>query len=697
MKHMAPSRLTEVLSTLATGVILSGVLLGAGQFPFHSDTGTAAPAPSSLAPLVFGGPPALPNLPAEAGTVGPSSSGAIAQIPPANTGTGIPVGKGPAGVLYDPLDQQVFVANFASGNPGNGSPGNISVLDGTTYHPASSPISVGLNPVALSLNTSNDTIFVANLGSNNLTVVDGGTNRVLVRDIPTGHNPIALAYDSKNGFTYVVNWLSDNVTVVTHTNLSRLPNGTITWVPGPSIPVGVRPVGIAYDDRNGLLYVANYGSWTVNNSATITVINGTTNQVQGPPISVPTQPTAVSYDPVNGRVYVESFICNLVVGNLTVIDPANRTVDRSAIPVGNQCPPTIYPISAMALASDTNFLYVPNEGSGNLSVINLANEKVVVPSEGAGSAPDGAAYDVLTGQVLVSNFGSDNLTAVQASRAGSLNIVRFIESGLPAGSSLTLAISNSNYGNQSASGQGSEVEFSLLNGSYQYLVSPVAGYWTNYRGTVLVQGASVNRTVVFAPFTYRISFIETGLPDGILWGVRIDGVTATSSSPGELSLSEPNGTYSYTVSPNPGYMASWTGIVYVNASADAVTVHFSQVKYTLTFEESGLPKGTDWGLTVGNLSAVSDRSNLTVELPNGTYLFVVTPVAGYTVNSSSQIEVSGENTSASLSFLPSTPPVSGAGPITSWAIPLLAGTILGIAVGAGIAYTLLLRSRPKQH
>jgi YVTN family beta-propeller protein len=119
----------------------------------------------------------------------------------AKTGTvvaNIPVCCYPFGGVYDPANNQVYVANTNSDilSPTfTNSSGSVSAID--TYN--------------------------------------------VVRTIPVGNDPIGVAYDSATNRIYVSNTGSQSVSVI---------NGTIDTLIGTPIPVQIFPWGIAYDSVN---------------------------------------------------------------------------------------------------------------------------------------------------------------------------------------------------------------------------------------------------------------------------------------------------------------------------------------------------------------------------------------------------------------------------------------------------------------
>jgi hypothetical protein len=255
--------------------------------------------------------------------------------------------------------------------------------------------------------------------------------------------------------------------------------------------------------------------------------------------------------------------------------------------------------------------------------------------------------------------------------------VTFLSSGLPAGTTWYLNLSNG----RSLHTNASRISTNLTNGNYTYNATASDTYRAT--GNFSVSGANVTVNVAFKmllPKTYQIEFVETGLSSGTTWNVTLNGSLKTSSS-SSLIFEETNGSYSYTVGAVIGFTASpGSGVVTVPGSNESISVDFTPniivSKYNVTFVETGLV-GVTWfvNLTDGH-SAYSTSNTITFLLPNGTYeysissassLFEPTPALGtFIVNGASQQKnVIFSGAPLSLTFEESGLP-SG----TSWSVTL---------------------------
>jgi len=185
-----------------------------------------------------------------------------------------------------------------------------------------------------------------------------------------------------------------------------LSNGTL--LPGNFLTAnGIDPNGLTLDPANGEVYV------TCDLSNSVLVVNEFTGTVVGA-ISVSPQsyPNAVAYDPVNGYLYVVDGDVPLSTvrglsqgqfgpyahGNVTVIDGADQTI-VTTIPTGSDP-------DGLAFDNATGDFYVTNWGSDNLTVINATTDQAVGAIGAGGLWPNNVVYDPKNGDLYVDNAGS---------------------------------------------------------------------------------------------------------------------------------------------------------------------------------------------------------------------------------------------------------------------------------------------------
>ncbi len=231
--------------------------------------------------------------------------------------------------------------------------------------------------------------------------------------------------------------------------------------------------------------------------------------------------------------------------------------------------------------------------------------------------------------------------------------ITFIESGLPSGTLWSVTLNGS-----SQSSPGLPIHFTERNGSYSYQIAGVAGFTPSPAlGTLDVAGANATVSVTFAPYVTvqsEVTFNETGLPGGTNWSVALGG-TDLSSTGSSIQFSETNGSYSYTVGSVPGYVASpLSGNVTVNGAPQSLTIAFARLAsatYTVVFNESGLPSGTMWSVTLISGVKTSITESITFNETNGTYTYIVGGATGYTPSpSSGNVSIHGQGVTTQIEY-----------------------------------------------
>ncbi|MGB6443222.1 MAG: thermopsin family protease, partial [Thermoplasmata archaeon] len=222
--------------------------------------------------------------------------------------------------------------------------------------------------------------------------------------------------------------------------------------------------------------------------------------------------------------------------------------------------------------------------------------------------------------------------------------VTFSEHGLPFGINWQVTV-NGVTGTVAGNGANQSLSFSEVSGSYEYTIAPIAG-WTQSTlppsGFLTVSGAPVAEPrVLYTEVTYSVTFSENGLPAGQTWGVTLNGVTGSLTTVAGTNSIEftgvPDGTYSYSIAAVSGWHESAvaaTGIVVVNGAAVSVSMTYTEVTYSATFSEEGLPSGLPWQVTLNSvektLTTDGGTDSLTFTgLPNGTYSYTVADNPGY--------------------------------------------------------------------
>ena len=153
--------------------------------------------------------------------------------------------------------------------------------------------------------------YVANYASGTVTPINTATNKAS-SPITVGDEPVAIALTPNGKTAMVVNEGSDTVT----------PIHTATNVAGPAISVGDEPDAIGITPNGKTAYVVNEGSDTV---TPIRISDG----VVGPPIKVGDSPRLIAIAPNGITAYVTNFYSNSVTPIHLPNDKAMRAIDLS--------------------------------------------------------------------------------------------------------------------------------------------------------------------------------------------------------------------------------------------------------------------------------------------------------------------------------------------------------------------------------
>jgi hypothetical protein len=136
------------------------------------------------------------------------------------------------------------------------------------------------------------------------------------------------------------------------------------------------------------------------------------------------------------------------------------------------------------------------------------------------------------------------------------------------------------------------------------------------------------------------------------WIVSLAGVVVASTN-STVKFAEPNGTHLYTVrTTDVGYMPSlYSGTVKLDGSRASVQVNFVPTITKAYFDETGLPPRTNWSVSVVGQRLNSTLIYILFEVLNGTYVYTVGPVPGYSaIPSSGVVTVNWTTVAVSIQF-----------------------------------------------
>lgn len=267
--------------------------------------------------------------------------------------------------------------------------------------------------------------------------------------------------------------------------------------------------------------------------------------------------------------------------------------------------------------------------------------------------------------------------------------VTFTATGLPPGTAWWVNLTSG----PAFQSNTSTLSFTEPNGSYPYTVASAdrSVGASPSSGVLTVNGSAVSVGVAFSSSIFPVSFSQSGLPGDLPWSVTVTGQTAVVGRGASVAFTEPNGTYDFTIqalnlsySADPGH-----GQFTVNGAGVSESVVFVPDLFPLAFLEQGLPAGTSFSVTVQGIIGSSTNGSIVWHELNGSYLYTVGNVPGYTLNGSQQGEavVHGHSVTVTLDFVQAAGAgSSGALPSSGAGFPLVGFLAAAIAVGAAAGF-----------
>jgi DNA-binding beta-propeller fold protein YncE len=350
------------------------------------------------------------------------------------------VGNGPTGLAYDAQTHTLYSANQNSNSLSVIATKSCSAgkTTGCEQHVGTLAVGAGALPQGVALDTSTDTLYVADAGTDTIAVINMKTCNA--SDRSGCAHPLATVADPEGpGPGIAVNPLTDTIYVANAgTPYPSTAGHTVSVIDGatcnatatsgcrqipPTVTVGYQPVSVAIDPVNDTVYVADAG--IANNADTVSVINGTNcdatrtagcNQAPAS-ITVGTAPFAIALDESTDTAYTANFDS----ASVSVIDIA--TCNASTTSGCGQNPTTVAVGShpwALTLNDANHTLFVANNQDDTLSAIDASTCNAaestsctqVAPTSQVGAGPQALATDPSTGTVYAADFSAASISVV---------------------------------------------------------------------------------------------------------------------------------------------------------------------------------------------------------------------------------------------------------------------------------------------
>ena len=242
--------------------------------------------------------------------------------------------------------------------------------------------------------------------------------------------------------------------------------------------------------------------------------------------------------------------------------------------------------------------------------------------------------------------------------------IHFFENGLPQGTAWTLSLyyPNGTFRAFSSLFQDSRT-INLSNGLYYYQVGMSSSFRPDStEGSIYVNNStylvSPSSTITYQSPLHVLTFYESGLPSSATWSLSLTDNAVSLNATGDafepIVFQVPNGTYYYQVryGGNPSYTSPNSGGYVWLTGSSTITLQFHDTLNLVTFNESGLPQGQSFQVTMnGTIENSNGFQSVTFSLPNGTYYFTVSTKFPYAAHDASGfVTVSGSSTTVNLIF-----------------------------------------------
>ena len=413
-------------------------------------------------------------------------------------------------------------------------------------------------------------LFFLNSTADNMSEYNISTGSVIQYPLPSGFNAVQVIagkpgtlYVSGSGLGYVMAFNESKGTFTGTIDLNGSAGGNT--YSGNNVTAG------EYDPLNGYVYFSSLSSFAPNAASNFTVFNPVTGKVISSFRGLNSSGAAsMFFDPMNQKIYAAELAGDVV----TVLSPQtyyNVTVLEQGLPAGTAW--------TLRLSNGETF------STSGPSITFLAENDTPY------------TFTVLSGNSsYTGSSGSFRLSGspiqVQVNFTLVTYTVTFTESGLPSGTTWYVNLSNG----QSFNGTGTSITFSEPNGTYHYSIAAVNKSWSSAGGGFTVTGGQASKSIAFTLVTYTISFTESGLPSGTTWYVNIGGTayhgTTTNSTSDVISISLPNGSYSYSVNRISGYtITNGSGNFTVSGHGTSIVVKFSRNSGGISFTDVGIIAG----------------------------------------------------------------------------------------------------------
>ncbi|MGP6220617.1 hypothetical protein [Caldiplasma sukawensis] len=497
------------------------------------------------------------------------------------------------------------------------SPKNLSLLKPLkSFNPSMEEQNNGYNNILtgngvltdLAVDSSSNMIFSI-LQNNGIIVPYNITTGMYLKNITLGSNsyPACEYYDNQNGYLYVSNRGTGNLTIINGRTLSIIENISFPSLKGSDF-------AITQSTNSQDIYLFGFNITNPENGTSFILSNtGEILMEHNYTKLCPQNLIFGQYALLSPTMYGQ----DLLIANGTGIDVLNLSSGHQAY----YAAPKYYCTGLLVPYGQNGKFIVSNKENNTTLIFNAISSSFcygpTIPGEVLGGY-----FDPLNGYLYVSSEST-----AFCSCTGNITIIT------PSNGKVVMSILIRE--------PQSNIEFSSINQTIFSL---------NFNG----------RESIFHSYAvtkaYNISFEESGLQANGTWFVNITGMNSSGAllSGSVYSVNLKQGNYTYTIGTSNKKFTATGGTIYANSSK-TVYIKFSSVTYGVTFNETGLGTGISWSLRLNNssyaINVMGSGSDISLNLPNGTYYYSVNPVSGYSItNKAGPVEVTGRPVTVYIAF-----------------------------------------------
>ena len=519
-------------------------------------------------------------------------------------------------IVYDPFENTIFMENIIIDFNSNDNGLVLTQLlrINATTNNVTQTVNLNGGAGSIFLNSNNKILYITSLTTDSIELINTSNNDTITY-VNIGHRSFGLSYDSNENVMLVstahgIDFLNETSNKITRT--ISLENGSIA---------------LAYNSAKNYIYSENL----YNATWYIPIINATNGKIVGKLVTgnyiLPSIATISNgnfifvnnifalnisvFTAVGCKTHTFSliksellnislpFFLALPLGNDQVIFDSSNNLTYASNPFTGYI--YVFPLQILSNAYYTVTFNENNLPGASKWYVNLSNGQSFSSTSDTISFSEtnrSYSYTVATSNKIYSPSPSSGSFTVNGSSLSKLVVfslvkytVTFKESGLPSGTAWYVNLSNAI---DSGAITGTSYSFSLTNGTYSYSISNPSGYTVSpSSGSITVNGSNVPVSTTFTPVKtsvskYTITFSESGLPFGTSWSVTLNGAPESSTS-GTITFTEPNGTYSYTVSSVSGYT--------VSPSSGSIVVSGNSISKAVTFTATSPNKTPPSGIS----------------------------------------------------------------------------------------------------